>query len=141
MTDAIEKFDINAAAEKLKAQIRSAFIELLTPEQFKDMVQTELKRFTEEQKHQDHWGKVTPGPSEFTKLCREIFAEHIKTELKALLNSSEFQGQWGSNGRQEISEAVRSWLTANSKELIQSTVLALAGDAAQQMVESLRSRV
>lgn len=139
-TEAIQKFDINEAADKLKTKIRDAFMELLTPEQFKDMVMTELKRFTEETSTRDNYsGNRTPVPSEFSKICRGVFEQHIKDELKKLLDSPEYRTNWGGTDRMEISEAVQQWLTKHRRELIESTILTFAGSAAQAFLDNLRT--
>jgi hypothetical protein len=141
MTDQIEKFDINAAAEKLKLQIRSAFMELLTPEQFKEMVSVELKRFLEpSSEYSAYQAKTIQTPSAFSKLCTEVFGEYVKEEIKQTLASPEWQAQWGQESRPKISAAIKDWLTANSQKIIESQLIALAGQAAQSLVENLRYR-
>ena len=135
----IEKVTLENAAEQLKSKIRTAFVELLPEEQWKEMVTAELKRFTETTSRYDTYAsKHIEQPSEFGKLCKEVFSEHLKAEIKALLVSKEWQGQWGNTGREQISDAIGAWLTANAKPLIESTVQALAGQAAQQLVSGMR---
>jgi hypothetical protein len=67
-----------------------------------------------------------------------VLSEYVKAEVKACLQSGEWQGKWGNDGRQQISEAVKAWCTEHSKSLIESTVQALAGSAAQQLVQGMR---
>lgn len=141
-TEAIKKFDVNDAADRLKGKIRDAFIELLTEEQFKDMVLTELKSFTQGgSKYEHHLGRHVQQPSEFSKLCRGVFEEYVKSELKKLLDSPEYQTQWGNGDRMQISDAVQGWLTKHRRELIETTVLTFAGNAAQHMLENLRNNL
>jgi hypothetical protein len=89
MTEGIERVTLEKAAEHLKDKIRTAFVELLPEEQWKEMV-------------------------------------------------SKWQGKWSIDGQSQISEAINSWLTANSKALIESTVQALAGRAAQNLIQGIR---
>lgn len=139
MTESIERVTLENAAEQLKAKIRTAFVELLPDEQWKEMVAAELKRFTGPTMTRDNYSaRSTETPSAFSKICSEVFSEHIKAEIKATLASADWQGKWGNNGKEQISEAIGVWLTANSKALIESTVQALAGSAAQQLVQGMR---
>lgn len=139
MTESIEKVTLENAADQLKAKIRMAFVELLPEEQWKAMVTAELKRFTEDKPAmRDGYGNWQPGGSEFSKICRDVFTEHIKNEIRALVCSPEWHGSWGPDGKQKISEAIKSWLTDNSQQLVQATVQAMIGQAAQQLVGIVR---
>ncbi len=139
MTNTIERVTLENAAEQLKSKIRTAFVELLPEEQWKEMVTTELKRFTEHKPaERDGYGNWRPEGSEFSKICREVFTEHIKTEIKSLLNGPEWHSAWGNDGRQQISSAIKAWLTEHSVSLIQATVQAMAGQAAQHIVSGMR---
>lgn len=136
MTNSIERVTLENAADQLKAKIRSAFVELLPEEQWKEMVAAELKRFAEPTTERNYHGSTT-NPSGLSKLCHEVFTEHIKAELKALLASPEWQTVWTNQGY-SLPVAIKSWLTENSTRLIESTVQALAGQAAQRVLESMR---
>ncbi len=139
MAEAIERVTLENAAEQLKSKIRSAFIELLPDEQWKEMVAAELKRFTQETEEFDRYQqRHVRAPSAFSKICTEVFTEHIKAQIKNQLASAEWQGKWGAAGNQQISEAIGSWLTTNSKALVEATVQALAGQAAQNLVQGMR---
>lgn len=141
MTDSIQKLTLENAAEQLKLKIRSAFVELLPEEQWKQMVEAELKRFTQPTREQRYnGGPFEEKPSGFEALCREAFTEYLKTEIKTLLQSPEWREKWGSSTRPQISDAIQTWLTAHSAELIQSTVQTLAGQVAQQLITSMAHR-
>ena len=142
MSDSIQKVTLENAAEQLKLKIRNAFVELLPEEQWKDMVETELKRFTEtttQPKYSGSFEKVEV-PSQFSVICREVFGAYIKEEVSKILQSPEWREQWGSGQRGEISAEIKAWLTEHSKEIIQSTVQALAGQAAQQLITNMAHR-
>ncbi len=135
----IEKVTLESAAEQLKLKIRNAFVELLPDEQWKAMVTAELKAFTEPGGNIDQWGhRREPPPSEFSRICKEVFAEHIKSYIKALLSSPEWQGKYGFKG-EEVSDAIKAWLTDNSAALIQSTVQAMAQQAASSLISIMRT--
>lgn len=139
MSDSIERVTLENAAEQLKTKIRTAFVELLPEDQWKAMVAEELKRFTQETREQTYaGGPYRTVPSAFSVICHEVFSAHIKSEIKGMLSSPEWQQQFGASGRAQASEAVKEWLTANSKQLIESTVQALAQGAAQQLINGMR---
>lgn len=138
MTDSIEKVTLENAADQLKAKIRMAFVELLPEEQWKAMVMAELKRFTTDTTERDWNGNHKRVPSAFESICREVLTEHTKNEIRALVCSPEWHGSWGPDGKQQISEAIKSWLTDNSQQLVQATVHAMIGQAAQQLVGAVR---
>ncbi|HWA29049.1 MAG TPA: hypothetical protein VG734_25590 [Lacunisphaera sp.] len=123
------------AADRLKDAIRAAFIELLPPDQWKAMVETELRRFMSSSRDTySNNGK----PSAFSELCEGVFREYVKAELKAMLATPEWQQQWSADGKQLLSDAVKDWLTRHQQELVISTVQALAGQAAQSVLSTLQ---
>jgi len=132
----IEKVTLENAAEQLKSKIRTAFVELLPEEQWKEMVSTELKRFMAQSMKSDGYNRSIEMPSAFSQICSEVFTEYLKVQIKNLLASTEWGVNW--NGKPQISEAISAWLTANSKALIESTVQAMAGSAAQQLIQNMR---
>lgn len=136
MSDSIQKVTLENAAEQLKLKIRNAFVELLPDEQWKEMVATELKRFTQPTET-DYRGKVMP--SAFSVICNEVFADYLKAEIKAVLQSPEWRENWGTP-QPQISVAIKAWLTENSAQLIQSTVQALASQAAQNLITGMAHR-
>lgn len=141
MAQEMAKLDLTQMADKLKAKIRDAFIELLPPEQFQALVEAELQRFTQAQTISGQWGHPDKTvPSAFAAVCAEVFREHVKAELKRLLDSPEYQQTW-SPERPQLSDAVKEWLTENRQALIETTLLTLAGTAAQDMMQSLRDRL
>lgn len=142
MTNNLAKIDLDQAAQQLVTKIRSTFVELLTEQQWKNMVETELKRFTETHREPIYAGgrETREVPSEFSKICREVFTAHIKSEVQDVLKSAEWQEVWRSNGQPEISECIKQWLTEHSQQIIQSTIQSLAGQAAQQLITSMSHR-
>jgi len=140
MTSTIEKVTLENAAEQLKSKIRLAFVELIPDEQWKEVVTSELKRFTRLQEIPPTWsgGEVKLVPSEFTKVCDQVFTEFVRSEIKATLNSPEWQEKWVGGGRPMISDALKNWCTDNASKLIEHTVQALAGQAAQAVLQNLR---
>lgn len=134
----IEKVTLENAAEQLKTKIRHAFVELLPDEQWKSMVEVELRAFTQPGTSTDQWGhRREPPPSAFSKICNDVFSDYIKEEIKKVLGSPDLQSKWDPNHTQ-LSVAIKSWLTENSASLIQSTVQALAGQVAQSIVNTIR---
>ncbi len=139
MPEALERVTLENAAEQLKAKIRTAFVELLPEEQWKEMVAAELKRFTTPTQEKSYgMTNAIVTPSAFSKICNDVLAEYVKTEMVALLQGPEWRGQWGQDGHEMISVAIKSWLTENSQALIESTVQALAGGAAQRIIQMMR---
>ena len=134
---AITTVSIENAAEQLKAKIRSAFVELIPPEQWTAMIVEELKRFTESTPAtHDRWNNVATSarPSLFSEICREQYSAVLREKVVEVLQSPEFSAQvW--NG--EVSKVIKEWLTENSEKLIQSTILALAGHAAQNLIATM----
>lgn len=130
---AIKPFDINEAAAKMRAQIRSTFIEMMTEEQFQHAVKAELESFMR---------------SGFREICREVFVEHVKEQLRLELGKPDWYGEievrYTSSGEpirtQCVGDAVRGWLTANSQQLVQSVLLEFMGSAAQRVVQQAIQR-
>ncbi len=142
MTESIEKVTLENAAEQLKAKIRMAFVELIPDEQWKEMVTSELKKFLQVQSipPASSWGDTKFVPSEFTKICDQVFREYIRTEIQTMLGSPEWRETWTHNGRHMLSDAIKSWCTENSQKLIESTVQARAGQAAQALIGLMQTR-
>lgn len=136
----IEKVTLENAAQQLKSKIRMAFVEMIPDEQWKEMVTAELKRFMHMQEIPPSWsgGEVKLVPSDFTRVCSEVFTEFVRGEIKATLSSPEWRESWSGSGRPQISEALKSWCTENAPKLIEHTVQALAGSAAQAVLQNMR---
>ncbi len=136
--------NLNDAAEKLRDQIRSAFVELLTPEQWHAMVRAELDKFTKPSTTRDNYGSRTVEvPSVLHTLCVDVFKTHVKAELNALLSNTDNNvgGVYTGDGyRNLLSKIVKDWLTENAAQLVVTTIQALAGEAAQRLILSMQVR-
>ena len=93
--------NLNDAAQALREKIRTAFVELITPEQWDAMVKTELDAFVNERTV-----VINPGysrdtkklPSVFHEVCEEVYRAHLKGLIKAELTKPEWNADWQMGG-------------------------------------------
>ncbi len=132
----IETVSIADAATKLRDKIHSAFAELLPPEQWQKLIEVELQKFLKPTKVRDSYSsREVEQPSLLQRMCEEEFKKHIKSLVVTELMKPEYQA----NAYQgEVSTAIQKWLTDNAQQLIQATVLELAGVSAQSLLNRMR---
>ncbi len=130
----IQTVSLQSAADQLKDKIHSAFAELIPPDQWKGMIEAELKKFTSESRADDGYGRSREVPSLLHTICKKEF-EQLATEMvRAHLAKPEY---YAAHWEGKISEAINKWLTDNAEKLIQATVISLAGHAAQSVISSM----
>jgi hypothetical protein len=138
--------NLDDAAARLRDQIRSGFVGLLTDEQWQAMVRAELDKFTKPSTETDFYGnRKVDKPSVLETLCREVFGEQVKKILLEIIaepvpgsrdSHDPISGQW----RPAISKVLKEWLTENTEKLIISTVHALAGESAMRVFQMMAGR-
>lgn len=132
----IARVSLESAAEQLRDKIRSAFVELLPPEQFQQMVKAELTAFMDNNTN-SHDARYNTRVSTFRSVCYDVFREHVTKDLKTLLASAEWQEQWKGGGGPNLSDAIKAWLTENAQQIVAATIQELAGRAAQTLVQRI----
>lgn len=130
---AIQVPNLQDAANKLKDQIRSGFIELLTPEQWSAMITAELEAFLKPRRGE--YGR-DERPSVFRETCEKVFRELVEAQLKETFQGEPFKASWDAR----VGGVVKEWLTENQSQLIQSTILELAGLSAQSVLSAMAQR-
>ena len=131
---AIAAVSLQSAAAQLQDKIRVGFVELIPPEQWRAMIEKELTDFTQPRQRPPHSYDPRPGKSVFSEICEQEFRAFVTKKAREVLDADNAEvNHW--NGR--VGELVKEWLTENREKLIQSTILALAGNAAQGLLAAM----
>lgn len=133
----IETISVQDAAAKLRDQIQSAFASLIPAEQWQKLIEAELNKFLSSTRVKDSWGNgYKDQPSLLESICVEEFKKHIQKIIAEELRKPKYNGN-AYEGK--VGEVINNWLTDHAQELIQATVLELAGVAAQSLVNRMRT--
>jgi hypothetical protein len=141
-TTAIEPVNLASAADKLKDQIRSAFAELLSPEQWREMVRVELVAFTKPHlipNPNRYEGGTIERPSVLREMCESAFRERIKAEVKTELDK--WTSETWSNDGLSPSDMVKEYFDKNAETLTRAAVSAMMLDGMQRVIQQLRSNM
>ena len=141
-TTAIEPVNLASAADKLKDQIRSAFAELLSPEQWRDMVRVELESFTKSHRvpnPNSYQGGTIEKQSVLREMCESAFRERIKAEVKEALDR--WSADKWANGESAPSELVRQYFEQNADTLVKAAVSEMMLGGMQRVIQQLRSNM
>ena len=76
----LETVSLESAAEQLKDKIRSAFVDIIPPEQWKAMVENELKAFT--QTRPGAYNHSDRRPSVFSEICSSVYSDFIRDQVR-----------------------------------------------------------
>lgn len=135
MTEDLAKIDLTTAAQQIRDKIRSAFVELITPEQWSAMIAAELKTFTSDRP--STYRDVAPTPSPFKETVRDELSKFIREKVKEALASPEWQTQWDSTTQQYgPSEMIKQWLLENREAVLASTIQVMFGSALQDFISA-----
>lgn len=86
MADELTKIDLGGAAQELRDKIRSAFIDLISPEQWAAMIQAELKAFTEPRRGSGYGNYANETlPSAFQAMLRAELERICKAKIAEAL--------------------------------------------------------
>jgi hypothetical protein len=135
---------LDDAAEKLRDQIKSAFAELLTPEQWRALVRKELDRMFEPRVGWED-GRKVELPSEFASIVRGLFTKEVERIAIGIIKTGDWHPESGSfwawgqfQGR--VSKHVEEWLTENASTLLAVTLHQLMGNTAQGILDNVRDQ-
>lgn len=140
MAEEIQKLDLADAAEKLRDQIKTAFVAMIPPEQWQGMVKAELDKFCKPHMQTNSYGPDTRVPSGLERVVQEEAENKIREIVQTQLQTEAWH-TWGVDeaGNNEIvSDVIKSWLTENSDQLMAAVLKAMMGNAAQQVLENLQ---
>jgi len=147
MAGNIERVTFENAAEKLRDQIKTAFVELIPEDQWNDMVRKELETFFKERSVREHgsYGDWIKAPSRFNELVKEIFDAEVKNRVAWVIKSGHWHPDKGSFWEWDhfesiVSYGVKKWLNDNAEMLTLATVKSLIGNAAQSMLSYVASQ-
>lgn len=137
MAEDLAKIDLQDAAQQIRDKIRSAFVELITPEQWSAMIATELKSFTTDRPSQ--YGQ--PSLSPFKEVIRDELSKHLRAKVKEVLESPEWGSAWDMNTQKYgPSEMVKQWLIENRDAVLTSTIQTMFGQALQDFIANVQQR-
>lgn len=87
MSSELVKFDISTLRDQISGRIKSAFVELIPEDAFKQVVQTEINAFFEDQVNPHAYGQDRLVKAPFKKIIAEEldqrFREHIRVAMAA----------------------------------------------------------
>lgn len=131
MTDAIEKIDLNSAAQQLRDKIKLAFVEVLPDEQWEAMIRQEIHKFVTKPPR-ERWSNED-RPSQFSNLAQDVLKEHIQERLRKTLNDPGWRG-WPDNVL--LSAYVGEWLEGNKEQIVELMVKSTMGAALQAAINT-----
>ncbi len=114
-------FDVGTLKDKVSEKIKSAFVELIPEEQWKQLVSNEINRFT--CKERDYSGEK---PSILSTMINEAIRERFKAKIQEALNGNGFDAMYDS---------------MTGKDMASTVAKEIAVQYAPQIVESLMSNL
>ena len=118
--------------DKIAERIRTAFVELIPDEQWKAVVDAEIKRFSEPTC--DRYRNDQPSPLQ--AIIRSELETSFRGAIKAELNKPEYLGNWiGSD--QTPSEFVSDFLVKHSDVMIRAAL----GSVTQGILDNIRRSI
>lgn len=123
-------------AQILRDKIRSEFASLIPEDQWKSMIEAEIKNFTTPTRKQSY-GTCTDEPSPFQVIIRTELANKFRVMVQDAL-SSEFTTSTFANigGAQTVSESIKQLAVAAAPEILSTLVQGIV----LKSMETLRSQ-
>jgi hypothetical protein len=137
MSNEIVAVSIQDAATQLRDKIHSAFAEIIPPEQWNKLIEAQLLKFLNPTRERDNYDRYTERPALIETICREEFTKHARALVSKELQKPEYQADYGQG---KVGDFVKKWMTEHADELVRASILALAGNAAQALIEDMRNR-
>ena len=141
----IEKVTFQDAAEKLRDSIRSAFVEIIPEDQWKDMVRKELEKFFDPPTREDFYYKTkvpTGEASLFHKMVREEFEKECRRRIAEVVHLGFWRPDKGSlwaykHFSARVETMVKEWLSENADKLVWMLVSEMIGGAASAIMSNV----
>ncbi len=129
MADELTKIDLGGAAQELRDKIRSAFVDMIPPEQWAAMIQAELQAFTKPL--HNTYGEARPSPLQ--AMMRAELERIVKAKITEALASPEWSSFDGA-----ISAGVQRAILEHRDALIESMLKSMMGTAIQSALSQMR---
>jgi len=144
MTEKLAKVTFEDAAERMRDQIRSAFVEMLTPDQWRDMVRKELESFFQPRDVREYgsYGSWKTLPPLFNEVVADVFTKEVEKRAREIITDGHWRPEEGSfwcHGHFDclVSSSIRAWLTDNAATLLDITLQRLIGKGAEDVLRAL----
>jgi len=118
--------------QKVSEKIKSQFLELIPDEAFAQMVEKELKAFTED-KPGDRWTNTRKSP--LSDMIELEIKNQFQAKVRSILSQPEFQAKWDNHNRVVASDAVTDLLKKSAPDILALMI----GTISQQIVENFRN--
>jgi len=147
----IERVTFESAAEKLREQIKTAFVELIPEDQWNDMVRKELDQFFHGRKDSPDYEWINGKkckvdyPSRFHVMVREAAEAECKERVKQVIHLGFWRPDKGSlweygHFATQVEKLVKAWLSDNAKMLVKVMIESMIGDAAENILSHVASK-
>ncbi len=113
MTDAIQEINLGTATEQLRATIQLEFIKLIPPEQWEQMIRTQLRDFMEGRTEPDQYSRYDKQiPPQWPIMARAVLSEVMEEQLRARLKDVDFFPKG-----QGVKDIILEWLEAHRESM------------------------
>jgi hypothetical protein len=136
MTQAIEPFNPQSYAEKLRDKIKSALVDIVPDEQWERLIKAEIETFfrsTTRDTRSYQWTETVP--SDFQSVTRRILTEEACKRVKEMLNEPEWTSVWA-DGRVLAGQKITDILVANAGPILAAWV----GQSFQMAVDQFKNQ-
>lgn len=130
----VATYDPAKLMDAVRDRIKAEFVGLIPEETWKQMVQTEVKRFFEVKERNGY--SHTKSCSDFQSIVSDELDKATRKRLGEYLNGPEWQSQWDGQ-KDAMGEAVKKFMVERSGEVL-ATIL---GNAFQEAIRGMRQHM
>ena len=146
----LTKWDPAAIKKKIADHIKASYVDLIPPEAWTQLVESEVAEFTTDRREEVLWnghqrsGEFKTIPSPLKQIVREELTEFFKGHVKAELSKAEYAQVWdntrrafdGGNSNWGPGEAVKEIV----RKLIPDMIESVFGSVVQNAIQTLKNR-
>lgn len=129
-------FDSAALAEQLRDKIRADLAELMPPEMWKSLLQSEIDKFLKPGGTVGYGRSEQKLPSPFAKIVLQVLETETRERVKQLLQSDDWCGHFD-GFEHKVSKKVAELVTEHSSDILS----AILRDAVQQVVSGMQHQL
>ena len=135
----MEKFDSSKTMDSVKDKIKAEFVHSLPDDVWTQMVETEIKRWTEVGRTSSYQGS-TVIPSPFSKLVSGLLDTELTKRVEEMFDSSEWKARW-ENDEFKLGEKILTFIEEKFDVLLKQWISTVVSDGISHLMQDLASAI
>jgi hypothetical protein len=132
-----ETFDPADIVEQLRDKIRLEAAKLMTEEQWKSLLESELRTF-----FRDHHDGYRDREAKYKGIVRDVMAEAARDRIREAMESPAWASEWSETegeGGLQPTKVIRDFLRDHMQSLLNAALQNVVGGVLRQMSEHIRN--